>query len=201
MSINELQPSYDILLNTLREDSIGRNKDVHRFAYMLTQLHGATSIALEGKWGSGKTFFVKQTKMVLDSLNPNLNILPPEDRDVVQEAIEKYIDADDILFAENPHVSVYFDAWLNDNATDPVLSLIYEILQTAENGFLSNHVTADLLKLAGAIADVVTGKRISNFFEAIKKSDNPLGEICKQHDLHDMVHVFLTLWYQKEGIV
>ena len=30
---------------------------------------------------------------------------------------------------ENYDVAVYYDAWENDNGTDPVLSLVYEIIK------------------------------------------------------------------------
>ena len=60
MKINELKPSHENLINTLLKDTIGRNLDVFALTELLDTVEGACSIAIDGSWGSGKTFFVKQ---------------------------------------------------------------------------------------------------------------------------------------------
>ena len=65
----ELQPTFENLKNTYLEDSIGRNQEIYKFIELLDMLEDGTTICIDGKWGSGKTFFVKQTKMVLDAFN------------------------------------------------------------------------------------------------------------------------------------
>ena len=37
--------------------------------YILAQ-EGASSIAIDGRWGSGKTFFVKQSMLLINAKNP-----------------------------------------------------------------------------------------------------------------------------------
>ena len=37
--------------------------------------------------------------------------------------------------SSNSDVAIYYDAWANDNDTDPVLSLIYEIMKQLEVNF------------------------------------------------------------------
>ena len=71
MRTYELKPTRANLVDTLSNDSIGRNIDLSRFLTILNHIHSCYSIALDGKWGSGKTFFVKQTKMLLDAQNEN----------------------------------------------------------------------------------------------------------------------------------
>ena len=60
----DLEPSRENLLRTYKEDSIGRNADLIHFIAILDAIEDGCSIALDGNWGSGKTFFVKQAKMV-----------------------------------------------------------------------------------------------------------------------------------------
>lgn len=66
----ELKPTEENLLSTYKNDQIGRNTDIHAFVDILNSLEDSCSIALDGAWGSGKTFFVKQVKMVLESCSP-----------------------------------------------------------------------------------------------------------------------------------
>ncbi len=66
MKSYELQPTHENIMATLEENLIDRNKDVFRFTTLLDNIEDSCSIALDGKWGSGKTFFVKQQKMILE---------------------------------------------------------------------------------------------------------------------------------------
>jgi tRNA A37 threonylcarbamoyladenosine biosynthesis protein TsaE len=59
MKSYELQPTYENIMATLAENLIDRNKDIFRFITLLDTIDDSCSIALDGKWGSGKTFFVK----------------------------------------------------------------------------------------------------------------------------------------------
>ena len=67
----DLTPTNENVYNSLINDSIGRGEFVRQFVKMLNAIEDNCTIALEGNWGSGKTFFVKQVKMVLDAHNPN----------------------------------------------------------------------------------------------------------------------------------
>ena len=69
MKSYELQPTYENLLNTYLNDTIARDMDVFSFIEILDSIDDSCSIALDGGWGSRKTFFVKQSKMILDAYN------------------------------------------------------------------------------------------------------------------------------------
>ncbi len=45
------------LLQTMNEDLLDRNKDLKNFCRLLQHQQGMSSIAIDGRWGSGKTFF------------------------------------------------------------------------------------------------------------------------------------------------
>ena len=56
----DLKPTDENIMNTFDKDSIGRNSVVTKFVKTLIYHNNIWSIAVDGKWGSGKTFFVKQ---------------------------------------------------------------------------------------------------------------------------------------------
>ena len=64
--IKNLVPTEDNVTESYKHDSVGRKNLVHDFILMLDEIPGNSSVAISGEWGSGKTFFVKQVKLVLD---------------------------------------------------------------------------------------------------------------------------------------
>ena len=65
----DLKPTNKNLIQTISHNLKGRNQSFYNFVKMLNSQSGSISIAVDGKWGSGKTFFIKQCKLVLDCLN------------------------------------------------------------------------------------------------------------------------------------
>lgn len=56
MNSFELIPTEENLIHTLNKDLLKRNKDLVRFYDLILAQEGASSIAIDGRWGSGKTF-------------------------------------------------------------------------------------------------------------------------------------------------
>ncbi|URW89535.1 ATP-binding protein [[Ruminococcus] torques] len=56
MNSFELIPTEENLIHTLDKDLLKRNKDLVRFYDLILVQEGASSIAIDGRWGSGKTF-------------------------------------------------------------------------------------------------------------------------------------------------
>ena len=59
------EPTDEELIKHMEKDSLHRNDDINDFMRFLFEIEGNYSIFIDGKWGSGKTFFVKQTIMAL----------------------------------------------------------------------------------------------------------------------------------------
>lgn len=94
---------------------------------MLNYQDDLYSIALDGRWGSGKTFFVKQCKLVLDCLNE-------ENQYAYEKQILDVIDQVEISELKKINFkTVYFDAWENDSDLDPIVSLSKSIATIAFN--------------------------------------------------------------------
>ena len=65
----DIQPTEENIKESLKDNVTGRNENVYQLLQLLNHQEGSWSIAINGDWGSGKTFFVKQCKYVLDCLN------------------------------------------------------------------------------------------------------------------------------------
>lgn len=193
----ELQPTQDNLFKTFAGDSIERNKDLSRFVNMLNSIEGNCSIALDGAWGCGKTFFVKQTKMILEAYN-NFTDFPDETRKhTIKKIFEDYLPKDAEPTPIRPQVSIYYDAWSNDNDVDPILSLVYEMLHNVSMVYPFNK-GLDCLKIAAGVAEFITGKKVSALLDAFKQEDS-LSAIKNQKDIQENITEFLNALIAENG--
>lgn len=195
MKSYELKPTKENLIDTIVHDTIGRNKDIYHFADMLTLLNDNCVIALDGNWGGGKTFFVKQVKLFLDAHNELIEGLNKQE--IIE--IKKHYSSThkDSTFEVNPQVSIYYDAWENDNDEDPIFSLIYAILQNIDCDF-SSLSKADYIKSAATILEWFTGKNIKGLIDNLK-SGNPLDSIRKSKNIETEIAQFLESILVEKG--
>ena len=127
MKKRDLEPTEKNIVDTFIKNSVGRNDSLLKFIEMLNYQDDLYSIALDGRWGSGKTFFVKQCKLVLDCINE-------ENQYSYKDQILDIIGQDEIAkLTKINFKTVYFDAWKNDSDLDPIVSLSKSIATTAFN--------------------------------------------------------------------
>ena len=197
MKKHDLQPTDENIRSTFYKDSIGRNKDLVNFIKIIDSIDESFSIALDSYWGSGKTFFVKQVKMILDA-NNEFTYDSVEERDKVLEKWNQLLGND--IINTNYHIPIYYDAWANDNDNDPILSIVYQIIQT-----VGNHANIEepkglrsVFSLAGDIFELVKG---FNPLEIAKKlkSENPLEEIMQTKSLKDRIDEFIESLIPERG--
>lgn len=155
------KPTDDNILELLRTNSIGRLQYVFRFITLLSHMEDdCYSIALNGDWGAGKTFFIKQVKLILDTYNP-ISQLPEDTRKEVKVLAEK-----DFSYPTN-YTTVYYDAWANDSHVDPILSLIYATINSNQINYTVER-QRDIGNAAAAIADAITEHGISNILKSLR---------------------------------
>ena len=193
----ELEPTKENILDTISRDMIDRNQSVWQFARFCDAQEYRCSIALDAQWGYGKTFFVKQAKMVLEAFNPFTNAITDEEKARIKMAFSQYIGADDNAIDLQPQVCVYYDAWSNDNDVDPILSLVYEIVRDTACDY-SFKKGRDCVKIAASIIDFFTGKDAKEFIELMRGED-PLSELKSQKDIHAIVEEFLDSLLCEQG--
>ena len=196
----ELEPAKENLLETLKNDSIGRNQYIYHFVRFCNALDNKCSIAINAKWGQGKTFFIKQTKMVLDSFNPNIIELTEEEKETVKEIFPNFVDQSSGLSILKPQVCVYYDAWINDNDSDPILSLINAVIRStaSEYSFGENYNLKELLELAAPIVTFFTGFNGESLIKLLESKD-PLAEIKRQKEIHNKIADFFESLLPEKG--
>ena len=188
----ELKPTFDNLKNFLLKDSVGRNKSIAHFVELLDEIDGNVAIALDDSWGNGKTFFVKQTQIVLQSRNSSDEKLTD-----VKQCMEKFLKNDK---ARN-YFPVYYDAWSNDNHTDPVLSIIFTMLKDLDD--LEDYEANDkswrdiFVTALEATVTAFGGPRIKAFFDSVEGTDI-LAEIKKSKETDQVLNQLFDTLLEKQ---
>lgn len=190
----ELSPTDDNIIATLKENILGRNTELGYFLELLNHFEDAYSIAIDGKWGSGKTFFVKQAKLALETCNVSIS-MDGEQRTSIKEMLSSVIKVGEL----QPQYPIYYDAWEHDSDIDPILSLIYSIIEAYDYfetfGIESKNALFDV---GQKIIDKVvpgSGAVVSALSELFKTSNILDGQKNKetlQGDIQDFLHSLMN---------
>lgn len=181
----EVLPTEENLMEYLYNDTINRNKDIIYFYKILQAQDSIATIAIDGRWGSGKTFFVRQTKMVINALNP-LSVI---DEKVREKVYKRFSALKDERNSDNCIIAVYYDAWKNDNDEEPIFSLIYEITKQLCIDFSLSDKS--IVKIAGTIVEAISGHNINGIKEALA-SENIFTKFKEQKSIEDKIKDFFT---------
>ncbi len=196
MKTHELSSSDDNIIETLQKDPIQRNKDLFRFLEILNSIDFSCSIALDGDWGSGKTFFVKQAKAIFEVNNP---MYTGKDTRSLKTLWETFAAKRGVELESS--VAIYYDAWMNDNDVDPILSIIYEIIkQTGTDYIIKPGInTKEIIgSIASGIVDHFTGVGIKQYFDACKREDY-FKDIKDDKELHQQILSFFEVVLAERG--
>lgn len=140
------EATIENVLKSIKENKYNRTSDIADFIMALEQIEESMFISLDAQWGAGKTFYVRQIEQTLNYLTKkakNLNI---------EKGIETAFSKSQLRLLELEHTyfPVYYNAWLYDNHSDPLLSLVLSITKTCEcycdtkidNSTLSEKITS-----------------------------------------------------------
>lgn len=205
----DLLPVYENIKDTFLKDTLKRNEYLYRFITLLQSIDDMNcSIALDGKWGSGKTFFIKQAKLLLDVLNPYIekDNISEQLKDDYSKILEKCTSHK--LSNANLQLPVYYNAWENDNSEDPITSLIYSIANDISTNVIEGKRNiGDIIKSILGLIQVqysipigteenslsfsFDGQRVNDIVEACKKK-NEFGQISKEVTLRKEINEFLN---------
>ena len=188
----ELKPTFDNLKNSILKDSVGRNKSIATFIELLDEIDNNVAIALDDSWGNGKTFFVKQTQLVLKSFSSSDEKLVE-----IKQCMEKFRKNDKM----RNYLPVYYDAWSNDNDTDPVLSIIFEMLKSIkdlEEYEVRDKNWWDTIKKGFEVAvTAIGGPRIGEFLNSVEGTDL-LAEIKKRKEADQVLNLLFDTLLEKQ---
>ena len=189
MSNMALEPTYENLIHYYLEDTIGRNDDLFYFVRILSGLNSGSAVALNAAWGSGKTFFVKQAKMLIDIHNPNSDIdiecLNQEAIASIKDIYNKHNSGTEKY--EMPKMAtVYYDAWKYDDTEDPLLSLLYCIMNRFGESVPEDKVAVikkfakQSVSILSSAARYITGINVQEILETIKNYAEACEDTVKE---------------------
>lgn len=195
MKSYEVLDTNDNLVNAYLNDTIGRNQEVNSFVDLIKGIEGGMSLSVDGKWGSGKTFFVKQTKLILDSFNTTSNLFDTEHGKQIRNMWMNYHKKTDEEFP--PIVTMYYDAWSHDNDDDPLLSIVYEIMRDANWGIIPE-MKKDWVGILAAIGDCIFDRNISGVLSS-SREDNIFEKYKTQEEIKQMIMGFFSALIPEHG--
>ncbi len=118
------EPTPEAIDNALTEDTLHRKREVENFLKMLLAVEPPYTFVIDAPWGSGKTFFVKQTARALQMANPTLN----QDRAKTNAIFGNIAEE---LF-KKPCLPIYFNAWEDDHFDNPILPILASIASATD---------------------------------------------------------------------
>ena len=199
----DLPSTLENIKETFIKDTINRNEDLVSFVNLINSVEGCYSIALDSQWGSGKTFFVKQLKMIFDSTNAFIDsdISDSKVIDKWNNLVEQFKHEYTAIATIIPHVTVYYDAWANDSDEYPLLSLVYQIMcdfDELEELSVESSNTKIALNALNQILKVIKGIDIKKIADSFKDEDI-LAQLKKQKDLHKLIAEYLDNLLKERG--
>lgn len=166
MDIQKYYSDYsdENLSNGYINNILDRNTYIHSFISMLLSIEKGGVIAIDGEWGSGKTYFVHQVKWLLDSASKNI------DGDVKTILNSTFPKLENII--EHKYKVFYYDAWKHDKSNNPFFTLLRSMILAfggidyfkKEMGFIES-----LLKGASHIVKGVTPIDVESIFKGTKE--------------------------------
>lgn len=189
----ELKPTEENLIKSILTDMVGRNVAIANFIKVLDATEGNISIAIDDSWGNGKTFFVKQTQLILQSYNSSDDKLAD-----VKNCMLK------IFKNHTPknYFPIYYDAWTNDNDTDPILSIIFTMLQDLaclqEYEVNDKNLWDSIKDGLEVISTTFGGPRIKNLLNSVE-GKNILEELKKKKEIYQVLNEMFDVVLEKNS--
>ena len=134
--------------------------------------------------------------MLFDTYGNQSEHINEAEKKQIQLLFNSYAAEDQLGMTIKHHVCVYYDARLNDNADDPLHSILYELIKQTKTRFVKNG-NSDYWKTACGIFDAFTGKNTSSLLELAKET-NPVQVIENQNSFHERFTDYLDNLVPKE---
>jgi len=188
----DIDPTEEILVQLMVENSIDRNDDLKAFLSMLDSIQGGYSFVIDGKWGDGKTFFIKQAILLLEYLNTRLEGKGESAKPLFGNSRPFVELSKDGLF-----LPVYYNAWQNDIYGDPLFTLV-DTLAEASYGNTYRSEKFDNAKKQQIVELMDTGLNIFGFDLLAKEvknifdGENALDSLNKIKAVNDRLEKLIT---------
>lgn len=148
------------------ENYTGRNHNLRKFIEFLNSQENYSKIALDGDWGSGKTYFIKQLEYI-SNLNDNNNN-DSSDSNNNNSDKQDFQELKDLNWIDDLKVNyeiVYFDSWKYESEDiDPII-LLLNVIQKEST---MHKISEEFKDIIGRLVELRTRGVINQ--ETIKKN-------------------------------
>lgn len=195
----EIKPTTENVINMLDKNAIGRNQYIATFLEMLDNVDDNFTIFINGDWGTGKTFLVKQIYTLLTYYNKYISDEIIEYKSQLETILQRENFKD--LKLEKNFVPIYYNAWNNDSHIDPINSLIFNIIK--EHNILKDYQkeTADVIDKIASVLDVANIWSNGSIKELVStfKGKDTIPEITTIENLKDTLNLLLDKLLVEHG--
>ncbi len=124
----ELEVNEENIKKTLNSDVLGRNGSIYNFLNLIYSINTKCTISIDGDWGTGKTFFVKQVEYIMNLLNAATEEnIEPQIQSLV-DRIKNKLEEKNINTYGNTR-AIYYNASEYDCFEEPILTIIADIIK------------------------------------------------------------------------
>ena len=125
----ELKPTDENIIKTIESNVLQRNNNIKNFVKILYAMNEQNIISLNGDWGTGKTFFIKQVIEVIKCLSFENYRIDERLSDFIKNFEQDLKETN----TKNQIFPIYYNAWEYDSNEDPLLTLIYSLIEQNPN--------------------------------------------------------------------
>jgi hypothetical protein len=184
------EATIENVLESIKENKFNRTQDIIDFIMALEQIEENMFISIDAKWGAGKTFYVRQIEQSLNYLTRKAKELNIEEN--VKTAFSK--NPLGSLELEHTYFPVYYNAWLYDNHSDPLMSLILSTTKVCEcycdeklnSNTLSDKIISLMDSFSFSLGCVQFGSNFGNAKEKFSGKDI-LSSVKTEEEIRDKV--------------
>lgn len=126
-----LEPTNENIKESLNEDVLGLNEWISKCLNVLLDMEDSI-VAIDAKWGNGKTFIAKQMQMII---NEKWELQAGKK---TQSDLSKVPNLDFNELPLDSYYAIYYNAWEYDNENDPMVSFIYYLLKMLNKNIKSS---------------------------------------------------------------
>ena len=187
MNKKDYLPTNENIAFMFDKDMLNRNDDVIKFIQIIDSIEENYVIGVDGEWGSGKTFFVKQVKAILNQLNKHIADNSDENLNKILDKYKSGVKSKGLELPRHDHYVVYYDAWEHDDSDDPIASILIQLVK--ETGVAPEYKD-NIISIVDKFINLKTGKSFSDLLDIVKKNERIIEEE-NNIELHDLVSDFL----------
>lgn len=168
MNKYDILPTKSNLTLSIKNDTTGRNRNLYNLLRLLNLQQDSLSIAINGSWGTGKTFFIKQCQLILDNAFSCKN-------DEILQAMEELCPGEEGLanIHKTHFITAYYDAWEHDSEEDPIASLIRCLATTDWSTTVKENI-GKAAEIGARILKVTTNIDLTSLAETLKDNGSDL---------------------------